>query len=234
MPASSKSPDKVDEGKCGGPTHCSVESSAFLACDVAEAQNFSDYCATQDPVSCTRTEAAISNEHGEIQLETKVKTCALIEDSCWIMSRINSFVYDYIQVDGSFSEFEALDVVSEVPISTGMYTIICVLFSYYYIVCEVCWIKSWVDLGSRAEKFQPKLRVKKGKENPNIPPSEVESTTLSQAANFGMGDMDESSLRAFPPGDVHDPLSPNFCDSIAPNPTPNFQRMQKALQKLLS
>lgn len=54
------------------------------------------------------------------------------------MSRINSFVYDYIQVDGSFSEFEALDVVSEVPISTGMYTIICVLFSYYYIVCEVC------------------------------------------------------------------------------------------------
>jgi hypothetical protein len=80
VPASSKSPDKIDEGKCGAATHCSVESSAFLACDVAEAQTFSDYCATQDPVSCT--EAVISNEHGEIRLETKVKSCALIEDSC--------------------------------------------------------------------------------------------------------------------------------------------------------
>ncbi|KAK9903192.1 hypothetical protein M0R45_001157 [Rubus argutus] len=140
---SSKSPDKVDEGKCGAPTHCSVEPSAFLACDVAEAQTFSDYCATQDPVSCTRTEAAISNEHGEIRLETKV--------------------------DGSFSEFEALDVVSEVSISTG----------------------------SRAEKFLPKLRVKKEKRiQTSLPPK----------------------LR-----DVHDPLSPNFGDSIAPNPTPNFQ-----------
>lgn len=41
--------------------------------------------------------------------------------------------------------------------------------------------------------------------------------------------MDESSLRAFPPGDVHDPLSPNFCDSIAPNPTPNFQKNAESL-----
>ncbi|XP_024161101.1 transcription factor TFIIIB component B'' homolog isoform X2 [Rosa chinensis] len=122
VPASRKSPDKVNGEKCGAPTHCSVESSAFLVCDVAEAQTISDYCATQDPVSCT--EAAMSIEHGEIQLETK--------------------------------EIEALDVVFEAPISTGCH----------------------------AGKFQPKLRVKKGKENPNIPHPEVESTILSQPAHF--------------------------------------------------
>ncbi|XP_062018061.1 uncharacterized protein LOC133734423 isoform X1 [Rosa rugosa] len=161
VPASRKSPDKVNGEKCGAPTHCSVESSAFLACDVAEAQTISDYCATQDPVSCT--EAAMSIEHGEIRLETK--------------------------------EFEALDVVFEAPISTGRH----------------------------AGKFQPKLRVKKGKENPNIPHPEVESTILSQPAHFETGDMDESSFCAFLPGDVHNHVSPTFGDSIAPNPTPNFQ-----------
>ncbi|XP_062023249.1 uncharacterized protein LOC133739483 isoform X2 [Rosa rugosa] len=168
VPASRKSPEKANEGNCGDLTHCTVESSEFLACDVEEAQTVSDYCATQDPVSCT--EAAISNEHGDIRLETK--------------------------------EFKTLDLVSEAPIS----------------------------IGRHAGKFQPKqLRVKKGKENPNIPHSEVESTTLSQAANFKTGEMDESSLCTIPPGDVHDHISPPFGDYIAPNPTPNFQANAESL-----
>ncbi|KAM5548779.1 hypothetical protein ABKV19_000272 [Rosa sericea] len=167
VPASRRSPEKVNEGNCGDLTHCTVESSEFLACDVEEAQTVSDYCATQDPVSCT--EAAISDEHGDIRLETK--------------------------------EFETLDVVSEAPISTGRH----------------------------AGKFQPKLRVKKGKENPNIPHSEVESTILAACENFETGEMDESSLCTIPPGDVHDHISPTFGDSIAPNPTPNFQANAESL-----
>ncbi|XP_040364779.1 uncharacterized protein LOC112172579 isoform X2 [Rosa chinensis] len=170
VPASGKSPDKVNGEKCGAPTHCSIESSAFLACDVADAQTVSDFCATQDPVSCT--EAAMSNKHGEFRLETK--------------------------------EFEALDDVSEAPISTGRH----------------------------AGKFQPKLQVKKGKENPNIPHSEVESTTLAACENFGTGEMDDSSLCTIPPGDVHDHISPTFGDSIAPNPTPNFQENAESLAEI--
>ena len=77
-PALTNSPDKVNEGNCSAPTHFPVESSAVLACDVAEAQTVSDYCATQDPVSCT--EAAMTNKHGEIRLETKVKASAFLED----------------------------------------------------------------------------------------------------------------------------------------------------------
>ncbi|PRQ23837.1 hypothetical protein RchiOBHm_Chr6g0265821 [Rosa chinensis] len=170
VPASRKSPEKANEGNCGDLTHCTVESSEFLACDVEEAQTVSDYCATQDPVSST--EAAISNEHGDIRLETK--------------------------------EFKTLDLVSEAPIS----------------------------IGRHAGKFQPKLRVKKGKENPNIPHSEVESTTLAACENFGTGEMDESSLCTIPPGDVHDHINPTFGDSIAPNPTPNFQENAESLAEI--
>ncbi|KAH0977308.1 hypothetical protein GBA52_027027 [Prunus armeniaca] len=69
-------------------SHVSAESSAFMVCDVAEAQTFSDCCTTQDPVSCR--EVSVSNKPDEVQLETKV--------------------------DGAFSEFEVLDVVSDATI----------------------------------------------------------------------------------------------------------------------
>ena len=132
---------------------------------------------------------------------------------------IHCIVYDHIQ------EYETLDDVSDAFISTGMYTIFCALFSYYSTVLKVCWIKPWIDLGLRhAGKFQPKLRVKKGKENSNIHHSEVESTTFSQTA-----DIDESSLCAFQPGDVHDHISPTFGDSIAADPTPNVQQNAESL-----
>ncbi|XP_050365363.1 uncharacterized protein LOC126783876 isoform X2 [Argentina anserina] len=168
VPSSTKSPDKVNEGKFSALTDGFVESSALLACDVAEAQTVSDNIATQDPISCT--EAAMSNEDGKIRLETK--------------------------------EFGTLDDVSDAPISTGLH---------------------------RAGKFQPKLRVKKGKENQIIPHSEVESTALSQAANFEICDVDESSLSAFPPGDVHNHISPTFGDSNSPNPNPVFQAYAESL-----
>ncbi|XP_004292009.1 PREDICTED: transcription factor TFIIIB component B'' homolog [Fragaria vesca subsp. vesca] len=154
-PALTKSPDKVNEGNCSARTHFPVESSAVLACDVAEAQTVSDYCATQEPVSCT--EAAMTNKHGEIRLETK--------------------------------EFQILDDVSDAPFTSGL---------------------------RHHGKFPPKLRVKKGKNSPNIPHSEV-------------GDMDESTLCAFLPGDVHDHISPTIGDSIAPNPSPNFQANAESL-----
>nr|XP_011457825.1 PREDICTED: uncharacterized protein LOC101303570 [Fragaria vesca subsp. vesca]XP_011457826.1 PREDICTED: uncharacterized protein LOC101303570 [Fragaria vesca subsp. vesca]XP_011457827.1 PREDICTED: uncharacterized protein LOC101303570 [Fragaria vesca subsp. vesca] len=98
-------------------------------------------------------------------------------------------------------EIEALNVVSEAPISTGCH----------------------------AGKFQPKLRVKKGKENPNVPHAEVESTT-HPPAHFKTGEMDEISLCAFPREDVHNHISPTFGDSIASNPTPSFQANAETTQ----
>ena len=78
--------EAVTAEKCGAPTHCTVDSSAFIASDVAEAQTISDYCATQDPVSCT--EAAMSIGHGEIRLETKVK------DLCFHRKFLLNIVFD--------------------------------------------------------------------------------------------------------------------------------------------
>nr|XP_011459638.1 PREDICTED: uncharacterized protein LOC105350014 [Fragaria vesca subsp. vesca] len=169
VPASRKSPDKFNGQKCDAPTHCSVESSA-LACDVAQTQTISDYCATKGPLSCT--EASMSNEHGEIRLETQ--------------------------------EFETVDAVSDAPISTGC----------------------------RTGKFPPKLSVKKGKENPNIPHSGVEQSTVSPAAKFKTGEMDERSVFVNSSGDVAYHISLTFGDSIAPNPTPYFQENAESLTKL--
>ncbi|PQM35716.1 transcription factor TFIIIB component B homolog isoform X1 [Prunus yedoensis var. nudiflora] len=144
-------------------SHVSAESSAFMVCDVAEAQTFSDCCTTKDPVSCR--EVSVSNKLDEVQLETKV--------------------------DGAFSEFEVLDVVSDATILSGQ----------------------------RVGKFQPKLKVKKGKEHLHIPPAEVKCT-LSQAVLVpSETDMNESSLPAFPPGHVLDHPSPRFGDSSTPHPT---------------
>ncbi|KAL6270053.1 hypothetical protein ACE6H2_026964 [Prunus campanulata] len=144
-------------------SHVSAESSAFMVCDVAEAQTFSDCCTTEDPVSCR--EVSVSNKPDEVQLETKV--------------------------DGAFSEFEVLDVVSDATILSGQ----------------------------RVGKFQPKLKVKKGKEHLHIPPAEVECM-LSQAVLVpSETDMNESSLPAFPPGHVLDHPSPRFGDSSTPHPT---------------
>ncbi|KAL6218528.1 hypothetical protein ACLB2K_011738 [Fragaria x ananassa] len=160
VPASRKSPDKFNGQKCDAPTHCSVESSA-LACDVAQTQTISDYCATKGPLSCT--EASMSNEHGEIRLET--------------------------QHDDS----------------------------------------SLADLGCRTGKFPPKLSVKRGKENPNIPHSGVEQSTVSPAAKFKTGEMDERSVFVNSSGDVAYHISLTFGDSIAPNPTPYFQENAESL-----
>lgn len=103
-------------------SHVSAESSAFMVCDVAETQTFSDCCTTQDPVSCR--EVSVSNKPEEVQLETKVKTCTVTElILVQLLVLINWAVYDQCQVDGAFSEFEVLDVVSEATILSGMRTI---------------------------------------------------------------------------------------------------------------
>ncbi|CAN6685773.1 unnamed protein product [Malus baccata var. baccata] len=125
-----------------------------------EAETCSDYCTTQDPMSCR--EVSVSNKQGEMQLEPEC------------------------QVDGAFSDFEVLDVGSDVAISS----------------------------------------VKKGKENIHIPCSEVEPNMGSQAGHlvhFETGDMNESSLPAFPTRHVIDHPSPRLGDSSTLNPTPDSQ-----------
>ncbi|RXH88336.1 hypothetical protein DVH24_042407 [Malus domestica] len=135
-----------------------------------EAETGSDYCTTQDPMSCR--EVSVSNKQGEIEPEC--------------------------QVDGAFSDFEVLDVGSDVAISSERH----------------------------AGKHQPKLKVKKGKENIHIPCSEVEPNMGSQAGHlvhFETGDMNESSLPAFPTRHVIDHPSPRLGDSSTLNPTPDSQ-----------
>ncbi|CAN6555200.1 unnamed protein product [Malus baccata var. baccata] len=137
-----------------------------------EAETCSDYCTTQDPMSCR--EVSVSNKQGEMQLEPEC------------------------QVDGAFSDFEVLDVGSDVAISSERH----------------------------AGKHQPKLKVKKGKENIHIPCSEVEPNMGSQAGHlvhFETGDMNESSLPAFPTRHVIDHPSPRLGDSSTLNPTPDSQ-----------
>nr|XP_011457822.1 PREDICTED: uncharacterized protein LOC105349580 [Fragaria vesca subsp. vesca] len=118
------------------------------------------------------------------------------------MKGAESLTIEHCEIRLETKEFEALNVVSEAPISTGRH----------------------------AGKFQPKLTVKKGKENPNVPHAEVESTTLPQPAHFKTGEMDEISLCAFPREDVHNHILPTFGDSIASNPTPSFQANAETTQ----